>query len=209
VRPLKTFGLAVGLGLSFAVAQPATAADFIFNLSGTPSGTDPIDFTVTPFEVAAGDAIKVQVDLTSNFTVPHNPGDYVLFFEALLTVPLDTPPGNQLTSDTSFKMLDGDLAGLTGYSGCGNCIFSAFGEMPSATPFSFSSFYTEMNVLNLVAAPGQSLPETVTGFRLSLAYFLPPPSVPEPTSWALMISGFALAGAALRRAQARPAVLRA
>jgi hypothetical protein len=35
---------------------------------------------------------------------------------------------------------------------------------------------------------------------------LPPPSVPEPASWVMMIGGFGMVGAALRRRKARYAV---
>lgn len=77
-------------------------------------------------------------------------------------------------------------------------------------PFRITGFNSDTRWLTIAADPGQvikSLTLASTGFAFeidSLRYTVAAtPAIPEPATWAMMIAGFGLAGAALRRSVTR------
>jgi hypothetical protein len=88
--------------------------------------------------------------------------------------------------------VNGDIEGL----GLSNGLAS---YLVGPGPFAFCD-----GVQNCSAASdGAGQTFSIEGLRVSLTPF---PSVPEPSSWALMIAGFGIAGAVLRRKRVRQAV---
>ena len=206
-----TFKHALGLASLAAVfgASPASAASYVFDLTADPatavySGDTfflDIPYGGSEFEIAVGDDITVNLTLTSPLTTPtlQSFQDGVLFLDVLLNQGLGTPPGG-LTVDTTTTLNDGTFAGETQFSGCVNCVFSAFGKSGADTPFTFSSLTATFDVLDLAAT---SDPVLGQGFRLSFGVFgSPPGGVPEPATWAMMLGGFGVAGGALRQRRA-------
>jgi len=58
------------------------------------------------------------------------------------------------------------------------------------------------NTLSLTTAGGDALSLIVAQFTLPVGAAPPPPTVPEPASWAMMVGGFGLIGGAMRRRKA-------
>jgi hypothetical protein len=91
-----------------------------------------------------------------------------------------------------------DKADLSFFSGGGMAIvqgpsFLFYGDGPK--------IYTGTEAAPIFAPGSWSLTSDFGAARLTLS--TTPPAVPEPMSWALMIAGFVLAGAALRRQRVR------
>lgn len=76
--------------------------------------------------------------------------------------------------------------------------FGAALQAPGTAPFLSLRFRrgTASNQTELLALPAQSLSSTGVGITVTAL-----PAVPEPSSWLLLIAGFGLTGAALRRQQ--------
>lgn len=77
--------------------------------------------------------------------------------------------------------------------------FAAALQVPGTAPFLSLRFRrgTASNMTDLLALPAQSL--TSTGASITVSAL---PGVPEPASWLLLMAGFGLTGAVLRRRQA-------
>jgi hypothetical protein len=79
---------------------------------------------------------------------------------------------------------------------------TAFG-LPAATPYGFFSMrFTAGNAGSLKTYFGSNSADNIGVIVDNFALDIAP--VPEPASWAMMIAGFVLAGAAARRRQSRP-----
>lgn len=117
----------------------------------------------------------------------------------------DTDDQGFLQAASWSVLADGTISG--GFYPCFdlfNCPGSTVGSIalkPTATGFEVSaSLYSDAQFGVSVYLPGQ--PEQVFGGQSTdFTFFLPASItfVPEPASWAMMLSGFGLAGAALRR----------
>jgi len=119
------------------------------------------------------------------------------------------------TSDGQFVFDDGTMAvngtpidtghffeGVNSQLGTGN---DKNGSLWDINTYDVTSFLSPgLNNLSLTITPTQdALSLVVAQFTLPVGSAPPPPTVPEPASWAMMLSGFGLIGTALRRRRAR------
>lgn len=111
-------------------------------------------------------------------------------------------PGNSLNSDPSYNLtLDFDggqsLTGL--YTVATNSFSGGSSIMSGGRTFSLLEFSFTRNLADVVspnvAVPGGDPNDYNGNFRISSVAG----AVPEPASWALMIAGFGMTGAAMRR----------
>ncbi len=130
-----------------------------------------------------------------SFTVPNGPSRVLLTGEGYF-------PNNTLNSDPSYNLtLDFDggqsLTGL--YTVATNSFIGGSSITSGGRTFSLAEFSFTRNLANVVspnvANPGGDPNDYNGNFRISSVAG----NVPEPASWALMIAGFGLTGAAMRR----------
>lgn len=215
-------GLAFGLSTAFvagllptvghtAVAlvtsRGALGSDMI-NWATTTGGPTPVGFVstngVSGTTTSAGGNLQVRLQ-PGNFAGDFNPGDYLEFtgFDGPdITINFDTAvagAGAQIQSNAGGAFVaritasDGVTSwsftesGFSGFHNDGSAIF--LGVLSDTANLKWVRYtldsataYTGSFAINQV-----SLTDTIAG------------GVPEPASWALMISGFGLSGAALRR----------
>lgn len=204
--------LLAAMSAALLAAAPASAASYVFDLTGVVSSGSSAtvdsggfrfnfftialsDFTPTVFE--AGDTIEAMVTFDEALIVPsagvRNGVDLVFLNTAFPGTTTETsgttdlflmgaPVLDQASGSTSSDAL---FNGLTNFSG---------------TSFAFDSAQSNFSV---VALGAPTLPADVAYFRWYTADALP--AVPEPASWAMMILGFGLVGAAMRKRKANVA----
>ncbi len=213
---MRLFAFAAAL----ALAAPATAAVHTISLTGSVANTTTNTFTIgastfftgnlflnpfTPFTLNQGDQILATISLDGPFAVPAS-GEQ-LFGINFLDANGDSPPGpNGSTNNVGMVTfsLNGGPTTRTGGDiapgACGNCLTAITGAIPGAA-FSFD---------------GLALDETVTGLaapfdvgQISITYQLRDlgGTVPEPASWAMMITGMGFVSFARRRTRATRTVL--
>ena len=161
-------------------AAGETILEFGFDLTGTGVVFDPVDFGPpgnstlgTPFTPLGGS------DVTTGLVNPVNVVDGSTFFSMnftdfdvgeTFTWLLDVDPSDPFASATIFG---NDLIGAQVY-------------------VDFSNGLRGSGLIEAVAGNSDA-------GQLVIRTFTPTPAIPEPSTWAMMISGFGLAGAALRR----------
>lgn len=182
-----------GLALSALMAGGAQAATHVLTLTGSVNDISTGSFDVagvlfetgvlelsgfTPFVLSDGDDVEVTVTVTDGaFVVPTRD---VMFF-GLNFDGDDMPVTSSSTGEFSF---DGGPP-----VGAGCCTSVIYGQNGGALSFT---------TLFATAAFGLDSPYEVN--RISISYQVNnTAAVPEPASWALMITGFAGAGFMLRR----------
>lgn len=190
-----------------------TFGTFSIGNSAFRTGTLTLD-QITPFQIRRGDVIQLSVLLTG--LLAGQPGIFVpasgeqLFGVNFFNGP-DGSPGfglgdttNSGTTTFSFSFgptgrRDGNVAG----SGCGNCL-SAISGQSFAPGFRFDGIELLESIDNL---PDADSPFTVDNITISYQLRDIAGGVPEPATWGMLILGFGVAGAAMRRrAAARPAI---
>jgi hypothetical protein len=172
----------------------------VLNLTGDVSATQLSTFGTNPtffvanldlsgfdaFSLAEGDTVEAHVTLTGGpFMVASHDVELIglNFFNFAGTDPTNTPTSPSVDGSFSFD------AGAPIGAGCGNCVHLITGL--SNTALSFTQIEADFTVTALGAPYGVD--------RISLSYQLNDNAVPEPAAWALMLAGFAGAGAMLRR----------
>lgn len=209
LKPLGAAALAGGLLLA-----PPSALSAVYNLQltgvvadgaySTSTDTRFYDLTLltedgfTPFELAVGDVLNLTVTLDELLGVPA--GTDITFFgvDVLTSRRFDSPPGDGAVSFGEVTPLDGNLAGTTYGSACTNCVAASLILSPGPA-FSISRFTASITIENLPPFGSDDSPVFANGFELGYQVSDLPGVVPEPATWAMMISGFALSGVALRR----------
>ncbi|CAM3264572.1 hypothetical protein SPAN111604_13750 [Sphingomonas antarctica] len=204
--------LAFAAALTFAA--PAVATVHTISLTGTTAGTTFNTFTIgastyqtgnlildpfTPFTLEQGDQILATITLNGAFFVPTS-GEQ-LFGINFNDVNGDSPVGPNGSTNAfgtvSFSLNGGATArggGDITSGACSNCLTAITQAFPGAA-FSFD---------------GLGLDETVTGLaapfdvgQVTISYQLRDVTgnIPEPASWAMLISGFGFVGGVARRRQ--------
>jgi hypothetical protein len=185
------------------LATPAGAATYTLSFSGTVANTvfnqfvagdqllltanlelDPIDNSALPIELIDGDTLDFDVSLDTPFTVPGSPG--LQFFGFNLSVEEDESDPFVASNLGSIRFFQGATQVLELGAGCGNCL-SAITFQIGAPSFSFD---------RIIGSTVYSIDRPVFVFGAGISYQVD--AVPEPATWALLIAGFGLAGAASR-----------
>jgi hypothetical protein len=188
--------LALSAVIGFLIATPSQAEVYEFTLTANPAagtystggGNAIYELnlpTIDSFTLNAGDQIHLNLTLDSQFIVPA--GTPQFFGVNLLTA---TDPE---IVDTGLGVANGSIlfANYGGSypnpvsSGCGNCLSNIIGADGPA--FTFSGLVLESTYDNF------SNPITVTGLSISYQVTIAE-AVPEPSTWAMMILGFAGVG---------------
>jgi hypothetical protein len=203
--------LLLAMTASCALASPAAAATFVLNLTGTVSTGVPISFTsgyhydffhiglqgFTPITLAVGDTVEAVITLDQALTAPsaliRNAMDFGLQNTTLVDHFSTAAEGttqlyldDDLVIDTSSTTLSSNqfVNGFTNFAGTAftfNRVVSNF----TVTDFEGSFLTVDNAYLRTIAVnPGEV-----------------EASVPEPTTWAMMILGIGMIGAAMRRRQ--------
>lgn len=206
---IKSFSPALAAAAVLA-ASPLTAATIDLALTANPANLTTGSFTIgtsqfrtgtlfvnpfTSFTISQGDVIRTVLTLSAPLTVPGS-------MEQLFG--LNFYQGGGSTSEMSST--DGTLTfsfsmGPTGLSsdiitgGCGNCITAIGGQVPGG-PFTFDQLIVEQTITTL------DTPFTIDGAAFTYQLRDLAVVVPEPGTWALLILGFGVIGAAMRRARA-------
>jgi len=198
--------LLAGVALSaLFFASSASAADYVLNLTGDISNLTTNAFTsggtfyetgdlalagFSPFVLSDGDTITANVTITGGaFTLPVRD---TMFFGLNFS---DILGGAQPTTSASTGTLSFNGGGAVG-AGCGNC--TSLITFQSNSPLSATA-------LNGFGSFIMSAPYDINA--ISISYQVNDDNaVPEPTTWALMITGLAGAGALLRRRRKGPAI---
>lgn len=202
-RFLKAAAAAAVLALS---APAAHAANYVLNLTGDLANLTTSSFFVgptfyevgelvltgfTPLSLVDGDTVEVTVSFTGSSTQFVVPTRDFMYLGLNFKGPVD-PVGASANGDISF---DG---GPNQNVNCGNCASLIYFQ--NNTPLAFSTLaYT--GGFSFRDGNGDPLADPYEVNAVSISYQVnnDPAAVPEPTSWALMITGFGAAGALLRR----------
>lgn len=183
MRPWKT-AAAAALGL-FAIGIPAAAATITrtiefsawdFAALGHGGGAFPTG-PITGSATITFDPTVSTYDSTDGITLNH------------LDLTLDAPVAFSYYHDED-RLGIGSAPGVFHIVGYTNDFWADFAQFTSETPIFWGFVYSQNG-------PGINYAQA-RQFRIS--------AVPEPTAWAMMITGFGMAGALLRRSRARPAL---
>lgn len=209
---LKRLGAVTIAGAILVGPGSALAAVYDLQLTGvladgayfTSSNTQFFDLDLltedgfSPFELAVGDVINLTVTLDGSLAVPAGTGTTFFGVDVLTSRRFDDPPGGATVSFGEVTPLDGELAGTTYGSACTNCVAASLILSPGPA-FSVSQFTASITIENLPPFELDDSPVFASGFQLGYQVGDLAGAVPEPATWAMMIGGFALSGAALRR----------
>ena len=184
----------VTLSLNGVIANSTTNT---FTFGGRTYNTGNLDLTgLDAFDLEAGDVIDATVTLDHPYVVP---GSMEQFFGFSLFTPGRDTVDPTITSGTfSFANSTGPtgLASDTAPGGCGNC--ASLIAFRNGGAFSFDSLLVHMTLDQLTPSPFR-IDSASINYQLSGAVA----SVPEPATWAMLIAGFGMIGAQLRRRRAR------
>ena len=191
--------------------QPAGAASFSLSLAGDISNFSNFQATCcgiafnmfslnltgldasNAITVAQGDTISATVTLNGLYSIPASPDrtDILLYLTGS-----SFPAENTGVQGTFTFFNGGTQVGSFGYGSTTSSQLASFAALfpPSNTSITFDSFTDDLTITDLVQ------PATLDGanFTYSLDTAIGA-AVPEPASWAMMIGGFGLVGAATRR----------
>ncbi len=205
---------------ALVIAAPSSAATIVLNLTANPANTTTNTFTFAgstfntanlifdpfePFTVQQGDIIQATITFSSGFTVPAS-GEQLfgvnfigLDSESPLGYPDQEGPDNEGTLVFDYTVGPTGLPNNTQGGSCSNCLTSIAGQIPGNS-FVFDSISLTETVTELNA------PFTIGS--ASFSYQLRDVgAVPEPATWAMMITGFGLVGGAMRRRRTGAAVI--
>ncbi len=176
-------------GVTVDVVSPATAGGYgmsvtskVVDLDGTPGPA-----TITSkdaFSFAAGDLVTLTFDLSGS-----QRGNGINDFSALVL----------FTSATSYSgLLVNNGSAIVGPTSGSASSLIMTSTVAANDPFVSRSFsFTALDAGSLKIAFGTTSHDNVGPLLDNVVLDIAP--VPEPASWALMIGGFALAGASMRR----------
>jgi hypothetical protein len=194
------------LTCALAVSAQANAALYILNLTGTvSSGTTAtvdafgsrFDFFIInlqgfdPLTLVAGDEVQAKITLDQSLTVPSAMTRNLV----RLFLINDSFPGTSSGVNGTTELFNGGTSFLLAPSGGGtsSAVVNSY-QNSLGTSFTFDAVQSNFTVDSL-GAPSLYVD------RASLDYVLANPlaAVPEPATWAMMIVGFGLVGAGMRR----------
>jgi PEP-CTERM motif len=180
-----------------AMASAANAATFtgqsVNGVISTPTGTFP---TLTPFASPAVVGGGVEFSTTGTDVFSQRWTFTADFSATALTITFTTPgnPNGNVSSAPAIRMAFGGFSGVTPLA------FTSYACAPAAS-FACGTFgggpsYT------ITTSTASAFNVDFTTLRTGETYvFGVLPAVPEPGTWAMMLTGFGLAGVALRRRQ--------
>ncbi|HVK41736.1 MAG TPA: PEPxxWA-CTERM sorting domain-containing protein [Phenylobacterium sp.] len=202
--------IAAAMAASVLIVQPAAAAvpilsinlfrgDSNGNCEDTVSGTGCSPLGVTQ---AGGLANPFLNDLNSK-EISLVPGSYYLFGNPFAGTNFMTE-GSAISA--FIRVSTGGASVGDSYLLMGNSTVPDL-SVAGTTLFDFSQYGIKITTTGVTGAdrmsfgypPGAFAPDGAADFVLRLDYFVPGAAVPEPATWAMMVSGFALAGYGLRR----------
>jgi hypothetical protein len=196
------------VALATTMATPASAATLVYDY-GTKPGSQALDL----FNPALGTLLSVKGEFT---------GSEVISFNTNLTAPTLV----NYTGKGFYSVYVGPLyfdfqamgAGSVNVgSGPAQITLSGGTSQTRTTPFELALFTgvgtigafpttdPAMITLSSGLVTDQSLVAKLTSFKITYTYDPVSSPVPEPASWAMMITGFGMAGAAIRRRRFRAA----
>lgn len=203
-----------------AAASPAAATVHTLTLTGDLATATSVTFNVgpnqltqaaltltgfTPFTLVAGDEIDYSVAFTGfMFGVPAYDyfrlpaaaaGPFGQLFGINFGRSDDTNPANASNAGTATPVGPvGDQTGVSYAGACSNCLTPIMGRAPG--PFGSFGFHG-LDGSTIVALDGSYDVDKIS-FTYQVQTGLAA-AVPEPESWALLLAGFGLTGALLRR----------
>jgi hypothetical protein len=205
-RTTGTLALAAAAVLA---VSPAHAASHILNLTGTVGNSSFGNFTIgssefftwtlnldglQAFEINQGDDVQVSVTLDQLFTVPSSGETFVGF--NLFQDNGSVNPSNA-SNNGSWTFLNSmgptGLANDTVGSNCGNCL-SNIVFLGAQSSFNFDGITANFTIDTL-----DDVDFLINGASLSYQLRNTIPTVPEPSTWAMMLLGFGAVGSAIRR----------
>jgi PEP-CTERM motif len=203
---MKKFGLLVGaMAMALSAGTSASAAMITYTASGTANavvvGVGVFDGLFTAVGVGDTDTYFNPVGFPTVNAVVLNSltltigGQSVTGLEP--TVFFTNPPFNTSGFNSLHPSAPFGILGVLGFSFATPNAYDALGNL-GATAVAFSGSQTGPGIFSYATSAGFAYFQNVniTSFEASLAST---PSVPEPASWAMMIAGFGIAGAAMRR----------
>ena len=138
--------------------------------------------------------------LDATFTVPGATG-YQFFGVNLINssganpVFLPSPPNPEATTGTvTFSGGTGALLGTLGTS-CGNCLTNLLGRPGPASAFTFTGLFADTFVGSPTLAAPFTVDDVTISYQVNSAISA---AVPEASTWAMLILGFAGVGLSLR-----------
>jgi hypothetical protein len=120
-------------------------------------------------------------------------------------------------NDAAYFSIDGGVTRLKAFNnvGSGDRTDWASGAYDVSNAFiskgyAYNLTAADLTALDVLGYGGSNLGDTAVGYPTKTAFALVSPNgVPEPVPWTLMIAGFGLSGAALRRRRLTPRLVRA
>jgi hypothetical protein len=184
---------------SFTVdnVQQSDGSYFSFDASGTHYDSYFLMFpanAIAPFQINSGDEVLVTVNFAgSPFTIPAGNQLFGVNLETLAS-----PTGQSSSGTMTFVNPTGGFQASLG-SSCGNCIHSITGPLTSPSPI---STFTSVTSDAIYFFDGSD-PIDITGISIS---YQVTNAVPEPSTWAMLILGFAGIGLTVHRRRANDRV---
>lgn len=180
--------------LAFAFGSAASAATITVNTTFNPGPLAPFalnTIAIAPVTIGTGDTLDMTIDFTGG---PVTIGGGALWF-GLLTSGADVLQAQSLLTFTGNSAnLPGSIGPISQENAAVHVGSYFFDVANGSGPFSFATARMQTLVLAAPAGP--------RAYDSAFFYFestITPGVIPEPASWALMIAGFGLVGASVRR----------